>query len=77
MQNKFYILEREQGTGNREQIRNTEIFLFSKNVKLILLRYLYLGFWFLQQALNTSKQRHKMSNFTFVNFIPEFGNAKN
>jgi len=33
-------LEREQGTGNREQIRNTEIFLFSKNVKLILLRYL-------------------------------------
>jgi hypothetical protein len=45
VQNKFYILEREQGTGNREQIRNTEIFLFSKNVKLILLRYLYgLGF---------------------------------
>jgi hypothetical protein len=49
VQNKFYILEREQGTlrqaqciaGNREQIRNTEIFLFSKNVKLILLRYLY------------------------------------
>jgi hypothetical protein len=49
VQNKFYILEREQGTlrqaqciaGNREQeIRNTEIFLFSKNVKLILLRYL-------------------------------------
>jgi hypothetical protein len=43
VQNKFYILEREQGTGNREQIRNTEIFLFSKNVKLILLRYLIVG----------------------------------
>jgi hypothetical protein len=40
VQNKFYIWEREQGTGNGEQIRTTEIFVGFKNVKLILLRYL-------------------------------------
>ena len=63
MQNKFYILEREQGTGNREQIRNTEIFLFSKNVKLILLRYLLYQYWQLEVSRNSGHWQAEIYGF--------------
>ncbi|MBE9234276.1 DUF29 domain-containing protein, partial [Cuspidothrix issatschenkoi LEGE 03284] len=63
VQNKFYILEREQGTGNREQIRNTEIFLFSKNVKLILLRYLLYQYWQLEVSRNSGHWQAEIYGF--------------